>query len=205
MSSFGCSTCFPDVRCELEHVEALLTERRAGVAADRRGRCRIVEADAGCVVVDDDDLALGERRRDAGQRQGRDSDPLIDEGAHGLFLLESGLLLRRPESGSSAPCRASTSCACFACSTADSPVAHDEHVAAVLGGRRDRDAHVAAFEIHHAGSRPAASPTSNPSARFAGHLQQLLAELLLRRRSDLAAIERAAAAGAAASSSPVAT
>ena len=62
---------FPDVGGELEDIETLLPERHAGIAADRRRRRRIVEADARCVVVDDDDLALGERRRDAADRHGR--------------------------------------------------------------------------------------------------------------------------------------
>ena len=49
---------FPDGRRVKEDIRALLSQRGAGVAADRRGGGRLVESDAGQVVVEDADLSL---------------------------------------------------------------------------------------------------------------------------------------------------
>jgi hypothetical protein len=55
----------------LESDQALLPERDAGIAADRRGGCRVVEADPRRVLVDDGDRrGLGACQGGAGQDEG---------------------------------------------------------------------------------------------------------------------------------------
>jgi len=63
---------FPDVGDIAIDVEALLAERRAGVAADRRDRRRVVEADAGGIAARDRDRRRLRGAGDAGQD--RDAD-----------------------------------------------------------------------------------------------------------------------------------
>ena len=46
----------PDIRRMLEGNQALLAERRPGIAADGSSRCRIIESHARSIYVHDDDL-----------------------------------------------------------------------------------------------------------------------------------------------------
>src|ERR1051326_3264236 len=67
----------PRLPCGEEDVEALLADSRAGVAADRSRRRRVIEAGAGDVVVDDHHLAgAGEERHPAEDDQkGNEKSP----------------------------------------------------------------------------------------------------------------------------------
>ena len=83
----------PDGRGLLEHVETLLADGGAAVAAHRHGRRRIVEALVGGVVVDDGDGRRLRGRRQADEREHRKepAQPQKDAGRHGYLSSQTGV------------------------------------------------------------------------------------------------------------------
>ena len=76
-----------------ERNQPLLPQRRAGVATDRRRWCRIVEADAGGVDVDDDELRRAGDGRGGGDEEAATASATRRIGEGRLVVMAAALLL----------------------------------------------------------------------------------------------------------------